>query len=343
MPKQKSDQKNVLVTGGAGFIGSFLCEALLSSGARVICVDTFITSQESNIDPLLKNPNFEFIRHDVTQPINLESYPELARFQLQVHGIKEIYHLACPTSPKKFHQYRMQTLFSNSIGMKNVLDLAVKYKSRVMFSSSSVVYGPRPKDRHEFNEDELGSVNALSPRGCYDEGKRFAETCCHTYHEVHGIDVRIARIFRTYGPRMPLHDGHLIPDFIISALDEKKLIVYGDETFRTSLVYVQDVVDGLLKFMALPKNPGPLNFGGSGDMKILDISQKIVEMTNSKSKITFQPPLMFINQLGLPDLTKVKETLGWLPLVGLDEGLKKTIDYTIAHKNLLQFTARGGK
>ncbi len=343
MPKntRTSERKTVLVTGGAGFIGSFLCESLLEAGARVICVDTFVTSQESNIDSLLKNPDFEFIRHDIATPFNFEAYPELSRFQIPVHGIQEIYHLACPTSPKKFHQFRMQTLFSNSIGMKNVLDVAVQFKSRVVHASSSVVYGPRPKDKHAFLESDLGAVDQLSPRACYDEGKRFAETCCQTYQDVHGIDVRIARIFRTYGPRMPLFDGHLIPDFIMNALENKKMVIFGDETFRTSLVYVEDVVDGLVQLMELPKNPGPLNFGSTGDMRILDVAQTIVEMTSSESKIQFQPPLVFMTPLGLPDLTKTKDALGWLPLVTLEEGLKKTIDYTIAHRNLLQFASRG--
>jgi len=341
MPKQKYEKKNVIVTGGAGFIGSFLCESLLEAGARVICIDTFVTSQESNIDPLLKNPDFEFIRHDISTPITLDAFPELVRFQIPVQGIQEMYNLACPTSPKKFHQFRMQTLFANSLGMKNVLDLAVQHKSRVVHASSSVVYGPRPKDNHAFQEDELGVVDQLSPRACYDEGKRFAESCCRTYQDVHGIDVRVARLFRTYGPRMPLFDGQMIPDFILNALDGKPLTIFGDETFRTSLVYVNDVVDGLIKLMDLPKNPGPINLGSTGDMRIIDIAQTIVEMTGSRSKVNFQPPLIFMTPLGLPNLTKTKETLGWLPLVGVEDGLKKTIDYTIAHKNLLQFSVRG--
>lgn len=340
MPKLKYEKKNVIVTGGAGFIGSFLCEALLEANAHVICIDTFITSQESNIDPLLKNPDFEFIRHDITTPINLDSYPELARFQIPVQGVQEIYHLACPTSPKKFHQYRMQTLFANSLGMRHVLDVAVKYGSRIVHASSSVVYGPRPKDKHAFTEDEIGSVDPLSPRACYDEGKRFAETCCRTYQDVHGIDVRIARIFRTYGPRMPLFDGHMIPDFILNALDGKPLTVFGDETFRTSLVYVSDVVQGLISLMDAPKNPGPLNFGSTGDLRIVDVAQMIAEMTGSRSKVNFQPPLIFMTPLGLPSLAKTKDALGWLPLVGVEDGLKKTIDYTIAHKNILRFSAR---
>lgn len=333
------DKSNVLVTGGAGFIGSHLCEKLLAANARVVCLDNFVTSQESNIDPLLKNPDFEFIRQDVNAAFDLEAFPELARFKLKFQGIQEIYNLACPTSPKKFDQFRMQSLYANSIGMKNVLDLAVKYKAKVLHASTSVVYGPRPADGHPFREEEYGAADMLSPRACYDEGKRFAETCCATYAQVHGTDARIARIFRTYGPRMPIYDGHMIPDFIMNALDNKDLVIYGDETFRTSLVYVSDVADGMMKLMAAPAGTSPLNLGSDLDVPIVEVAQRIIEMTGSSSKITFQPPLLFMTELGLPDLTKAKDALGWLPLVGLDDGLKKAIDYTVAHKGLLGFKA----
>jgi UDP-glucuronate decarboxylase len=176
-----------------------------------------------------------------------------------------------------------------------------------------------------------------SPRACYDEGKRFAETCCSTYAQVHNVDVRVARIFRTYGSRMPLYDGQMVPDFITDALDNKELVIYGDETFKTSLVYVSDVVDAMVKLMSLPENIGPVNIGSDLDIPIVDVAQRIIEMTGSTSRITFQPPLMFMTQLGLPDITKAKDKLGWLPLIGLDDGLKKAIDYTIAHKGLLGF------
>jgi UDP-glucuronate decarboxylase len=331
------DKTNVLVTGGAGFIGSFLCEKLLAANARVICADNFLTSQESNIDQLLKNADFEFIRQDINAPFDLEAFPELARFKLKFQGIQEIYHLACPTSPKKFDQFKMQSLYANSVGMKNILDMAVKYKAKVLHASTSVVYGPRPADGHPFREEEYGAVDMLSPRSCYDEGKRFAETCCATYAQVHGVDVRLARIFRTYGPRMPLYDGHMVPDFIMNALDNKDLVIYGDETFRTSLMYVSDVVDGMIKLMAAPVGTGPVNFGSDLDVPIVDVAQRIIEMTGSSSKVTFQPPLLFMSELGLPDLTKAKDKLSWLPLVGLDDGLKKAIDYTVAHKGLLGF------
>lgn len=330
------DKKNVLVTGGAGFIGSFLCEALLKQGrARVICLDNFVTSQESNIDGLLKNPDFEFIRHDINVPFDPEAYPELARFRMKVQGIQEIYHLACPTSPKKFDQYKMQTLYANSLGMKNVLDVAVRFHARLVHASTSVVYGPRPVDGHLFQEQELGSADTLAPRSCYDEGKRFAETMCATYSQVHGIDTRIARIFRVYGPRMPLYEAHMIPDFILNALDHKDLEIYGDESFRTSLLYVSDAVEALMKLMAAPAGLGPINIGSDIDVRIIDVAQKITEMTGSSSKIVFKDALLFLTPLGVPDLTKIKESLGWLPLVTLDDGLRRTIEYAVSHRSLL--------
>lgn len=330
------DKKNVLVTGGAGFIGSFLCEALLRQGnARVICLDNFVTSQESNIDSLLKSPDFEFIRHDINVPFDPEAYPELARFRIKVQGIQEIYHLACPTSPKKFDQYKMQTLYANSLGMKNVLDLAVRFHARVIHTSTSVVYGARPADGHAFAEGEIGAVDVLSPRACYDEGKRFAETMCATYAQVHGLDVRIARIFRVYGPRMPLYEAHMIPDFILNALDQKDLEIYGDETFRTTLLYVSDAVEALIKIMQGPANLGPVNVGSDIDTRIIDVAQKIIDMTGSHSKIVFKEALLFLTPLGVPELTKIKESLGWLPLVTLDDGLRRTVEYAVSHRSLL--------
>lgn len=333
----KGAMPTALVTGGAGFIGSFLCERLLEDGRRVICVDNFSTSQESNIDHLLKNPNFEFIRHDIATPFDPATFPELARFRVPYDGIQEIYHLACPTSPKKFDQFRMQTLLACGLGTKYALDLALKYRSKFLLASASVVYGPRPADGKPYVEGYLGAVNALSPRACYDEGKRFAETACETYRAVHGLDVKIARIFRTYGPRMPLFDGQMVPDFITDALDGKDLVIYGDETFRTSLIYVSDVIDGLVKLMAAPADIGPVNIGSDIDLQLVDVAQRIMEMTGSASRIRFEPPLLFMTELGLPDISKAKERLAWMPLVRLDDGLKRAIDYTIAHKSLLGF------
>lgn len=328
------EKKNILVTGGVGFIGSFLCERLLQDNHRVVCVDNFITSQQINIEHLLKNPDFEFIKANINEGLDLESYPELERFKLKFQGFQEIYHMACPTSAKKFDQFKMDTLLANSVGMRNVLEIAAKWKAKFFQASTSVIYGMRPEDNHLLKEDEFGPVDHLTPRGCYDEGKRWAETMANTYADVHGIDVRIARIFRTYGPRMALYDGHMIPDFIVDALDGKDFTIYGDDGFRTSLTYVTDMIDGILRVMNAKENPGVVNLGSDYDIKIIDVAQKILEMTDSTVKINYEEPLPFMRDLGLPDLTKAKE-LGWIPLVRLEQGLQKSIEYTIAHKGLV--------
>ncbi len=328
------EKKNVLVTGGAGFIGSFLCERLLKEN-KVICVDNFITSQQANINQLFKNPDFEFINANISEPLDLEIYPELERFKLKFQGVQEVYHLACPTSPKKFDEYKHDTLMANSVGMRNVLDLALKYKAKFFQASTSVIYGTRPEDGHLFSEDEFGRFDHMTPRGCYDEGKRFAETMCNTYRDAHGLDTRIGRIFRTYGPRQTLADGHMVPDFVLDAIDGRELVIYGDDNFRSSLIFVTDVVDAIIRLMELPEDPGPMNMGSDYDIKLVDVASKILEMTGSKSQIVFRDRLPFMRDLGLPDLSKIKET-GWIPLVTLEQGLKKTVEYTVAHKDILR-------
>lgn len=333
-PQAIFDQKNILVTGGAGFIGSFLCEELIKT-AKVICVDNFVSGTQKNIDQLLQYPNFIFLKHDLREPFVPEKFPELERFQVKLQGIQEIYHLACPTSPKEFDKYKIETLEANSTVMKHVLDFAVQYKAKVVNASSSVVYGPRPEENAFFVEEHLGAVDFLSPRACYDEGKRFTETMVVTYNQVHGLDAKSARIFRTYGPRMRLFDGQMIPDFITNALEGKDLVIYGDETFYTSLVYVTDVVEGLIKLMAAPADIGSVNIGSDQDLKLVEVAKMIVELTKSSSQIVFEEPLMFMTPLGLPDLTKVKERLGWIPIVTLGQGLQKTIEYTMANKEIL--------
>lgn len=328
------EKKNVLVTGGAGFIGSHLCERLLTE-AKVICVDNFVNSSERNIDHLLQFQDFEFIKADINEPIDIESYPELAKFKIKFQGIQEIYHLACPTSVKNFEQFKMDTLLAQSVGMRNVLDLAVKYKAKFLHASSSVVYGPRRPDVKFFREEEAGIVDQLTPRACYDEGKRFSETMVDTYREVHALNTKIARIFRTYGPRERLFDGEMIPDFITNAIDNRDLVIYGDESFDTSLTYISDVVDALMKLMKAPANIGPVNIGTDTAVRIFDVAKMIIELTGSSSKIITEPNLLFLTSLGVPDLRKAKEMLGWLPLVRLQDGLKKSIDYALARKSLL--------
>ncbi len=329
-------KKNVLVTGGAGFLGSHLCERLLKE-AKVICMDDLSSSTIQNIDHLLQYPDFEFIKYDVNKPINLDDFDELDKFGVKYQGVQEIYHLACPTSPKNFEAKKMNSLWANSSSMISTLDLAVKYRSKYVFSSSSVVYGPATPERRIFAETDEGIVDHLSPRGCYDEGKRFAETCVATYKQVYGIDAKIGRVFTTYGPRMRLRDGHLIPDFILNALEGKDLVIYGDGDMDQTLCYVSDMVDGLVKLMHTGPQVSLINLGSDQIFKMSDIADAIIQMTRSSSKIVYEDPLVFLTAKGIPDLRRAKEMLGWIPLVRVQDGLRKTIDYAIANKEVLQF------
>jgi UDP-glucuronate decarboxylase len=325
------EKKNILVTGGAGFIGSHLCEALLAE-ANVICMDDFSNSSIHNIEHLLQYPDFEFIKHDVTQPIDLEAFPELQKFKVSYQGVQEIYHLACPTSPKNFEHLKLQSLKANSNAMISTLDLAVRYRARYVFGSSSVVYGNPTEDTQFFSETHEGIVDHLSPRACYDEGKRFAETCVETYRQVYGLDAKIARIFTTYGPRMKLRDGLLVPDFILDAIEGRDLVIYGDETLSTSLCYVSDMIDGLIRLMHAGSDVSIVNLGTDHMVTMQSIAEMIIQMTHSQATIQYEDPLVFLTKKGVPDLRKAKDGLGWLPLIRLEDGLRKTIDYTIANK-----------
>ncbi|MBI4215211.1 MAG: NAD-dependent epimerase/dehydratase family protein [Parcubacteria group bacterium] len=329
MAKAIFDRSNVVILGGAGFIGSHLCETLVKS-CKVICVDNFLSSTPSNINHLLKNPNFIFIKHDIAEPLELEKFTELERFQLRFQGIQEVYNLAVPMNPKDFEAVRMETLLTNTYGTKNALDIALKYNARFLHTSSAVVYGTPADDDMRFEESYVGAIDQLSPRSNYDLGKKMAETFVYFYNQVHGLDGRIVRIFRTYGPRVALDKGHMIPDFVMSALKNKDLLVYGDETFSTSLTYVTDIVDGMIKMMQLSDNPGPVNLGSDVRIPLVDVCKKIIERTNSKSKVRFDSPLLFMSKLGLPDISKAKKILGWIPIMTLDKGLDKTIEYAMA-------------
>lgn len=335
------DKKTVLVTGGAGFIGSFLCEALLKEGNRVICIDNFSTGHVRNIEPMLRNPDFQFLRLDINEPFDLESFPELEPFKVKFVGLQEIYHLAMPTAVKGYEQFKMQILLANSMGTRNVLETAVKYKTRILLASAGTVYGNREhEDVDGVDESELGIVDHLSPRAALNEGKRFAETMFTTYADVYGIDAKIARIFRTYGPRMPLFQGHQIPDFVLNVLDGKPVTIMGDEATTTALVYVSDIVDGLLRLMRADKGIGPVNLGSDVTLKIAYVAKKIMTLAEKEVNIAYEPQLAHTIRLSLPNLHKSREILGWLPLVRLDDGLRKTIDYVRANKLLL--TNNGG-
>ena len=335
------DKKTVLVTGGAGFIGSFLCEALLKEGNRVICIDNFSTGHVRNIEPMLRNPDFQFLRLDINEAFDLESFPELEPFKVKFVGIQEIYHLAMPTAVKGYEQFKMQILLANSMGTRNVLETAVKYKARVLLASAGTVYGNRTEvDTNGVDESELGIVDHLSPRAALNEGKRFAETMFTTYADVYGLDAKIARIFRTYGPRMPLFQGHQIPDFVLNVLDGKALTIMGDENSTTALVYVSDIIDGLIRLMRADKGVGPVNLGSDVTLKLSYVAKKIMALAEREVDIGYEPQLAHTIRLSLPNLHKSREILGWLPLVRLDDGLRKTIDYVRANKLLL--TNNGG-
>lgn len=329
------EKKTAVVTGGAGFIGSFVCEQLLRDGYRVICIDNFTTGHVRNIEAMLRNPDFQFLKLDITMPFDLEAFSELETFKVKFLGVQEVYHLAVPTVINKFNEYRMQTLLASSVGTRNVLDMAVKYKAKVVFGSAAVVYGGRTGEQRAFPETYVGTFDHLNPRGCYNEGKRFAETMCATYADVHGIDVKIARIFRTYGPRMSLSQGHQIPDFVLNALDGKEIVINGDEQTKTTLIYVSDVVDGLVRLMKAERGSGPVNIGTDVEVGMAEVAREIITRAGSSSTVRFAEPPPYLMTLGLPDMTKSREKLGWMPLVRLEDGLQKTVEYIRANKMLL--------
>lgn len=331
MPVAPFARRNILVTGGAGFIGSQLCETLVKD-ANVICIDNFSSSTPRNIEGLLQHPSFEFVNHDITQPIQLEQLPELAHFKLGVQGIQEIYHLACPISRLHYEQFRIATILTNSIGLKNVLDVAVQYKAKVLYASSSVLYGGRRPESPYVREESPCAIDHLTSHGAYDEGKRFSESVLYTYADVYGIDVKITRIFRTYGPRMKIHDGHLLPDMIKSALDGEEIVIRMPEGARVSLCYVSDLIDGMIRHMGTSMDVTVVNVGSDYDLSWAEVAEKIIRLTNSASHVRFEAPEQLTGEAPLPDLQRARTLLHWVPLVRLEEGLAKMIDYARSHR-----------
>lgn len=327
------DKKNILVTGGAGFIGSHLCEELVKD-SKVICIDNFSTGDERNIDHLLENPNFEFVNHDITKEINLEVLPGLQKFKIEFQGIQEVYNLACPMSPKSFQDNVLNTVLANSVGVKNVLDIALKYSSKFLHFSSSVVYGDRPQTFPKVLESYVGLVDHMSCRAPYDEGKRFAETLVDTYRKKQDLDAKIVRVFRTYGPRMKLNDNQMIPDFVISALEDRPLVVLGDEGFTSTFCYVGDCVEAAIKVMD-SEIEEPINIGSDLLINITDLANKIIELTGSKSDIMYSSPDSFMTPLPIPDISKIRNSFGWIPLMTLEKGLEKTIAAMSARKGMV--------
>ena len=301
----------ILVTGGAGFIGSHLCDRLMQNDDDVLCLDNFFTGSKDNIRHLLKSDRFELIRHDVIEPILLE--------------VDQIYHLACPASPIHYQFDPVKTVKTSVMGTINMLGLAKRVKARVMLASTSEVYGD-PKV-HPQPESYWGNVNCIGRRSCYDEGKRVAETLMMDYHWQNNVDIKIARIFNTYGPRMALNDGRVVSNFIIQALKGEDLTVYGDGNQTRSFQYVDDLIEGTIAFMEVNEFVGPVNLGNTKEFTINEMANKVLELTGSKSKITYKPLPNDDPVQRQPDITLAKDKLDWEPTVQLEEGLVKTIQY----------------
>lgn len=312
-----ASKKTILITGGAGFIGSHLCDALHHAGHEVLCLDNFFTGSKRNIRHLLESPRFELVRQDVNNPILLE--------------VDEIYHLACPASPYYYQVDPVQTIRTNVQGTINVLELAKRLGVRVVHASTSEIYGDPAV--HPQKESYWGNVNVLSPRACYDEGKRCAETICVDYRRQYGVDVRIVRIFNTYGPRMALNDGRVVSNFIVQALQNKDITIYGDGTQTRSFQYVTDLVAGLVALMGMDSFWGPVNIGNPEEYSISDYANLIIELTGSKSAIKHLPLPESDPKQRRPDITLAREKLGWRPTVSVREGMRLTVDY---FKELLQ-------
>lgn len=304
--------KKILVTGGAGFIGSHLCERLLAEGNEVVCVDNFFTGSKQNVLPLLDNPYFEVIRHDIIKSLLIE--------------VDEIYNFACPASPVHYQYNAIKTIKTNVLGTTNMLGLAKRLKAKFLQASTSEVYGD-PKE-HPQTEKYWGNVNPIGIRSCYDEGKRVAETLTMDYHRQNGVKIKIIRIFNTYGPRMAANDGRVVSNFIVQALQGKDITVYGDGSQTRSFCYVSDLVEGAIRMMNSEDGfIGPVNLGNPVETPIIEFAEKIIKLTGSSSKIVYKPLPQDDPTQRKPDISLAGEKLGWKPTVKLEDGLMKTIEY----------------
>lgn len=303
--------RRVLVTGGAGFLGSHLCDRLIKEGNDVICVDNLFTGSKDNIRHLLSNPYFEFIRHDITEPLYVE--------------VDQIYNLACPASPVHYQYNPIKTAKTSIHGALNMLGLAKRVKARILQASTSEVYGD--PEIHPQPETYRGCVNPIGLRSCYDEGKRMAETLFFDYHRQHQVDIRVIRIFNTYGPRMHPNDGRVVSNFIVQALKGQDITIYGDGTQTRSFCYVDDLIDGMIRMMNCEDFIGPVNIGNPGEFTMLELAQKIIDIIGSKSKLVFEPLPSDDPAQRQPVIDLAKEKLGWSPAIDIDEGLERTIEY----------------
>ncbi len=305
------DTKTILVTGGAGFVGSHLCDRLIADGHQVICLDNLATGSKDNIAHLLSNPAFGFVERDVQQPFYAK--------------VDWIFNLACPASPPQYQKNPVQTVRTNVLGMINMLDLALANNARILQASTSEVYGD--PNVHPQTEEYWGNVNPISRRGCYDEGKRCAETLCFDYHRENGVDIRVIRIFNTYGPRMAKDDGRVVSNFILQALRGEPITIYGDGSYTRSFQYVDDLVEGMVRMISQDEVAGPVNIGNPGEFTIKELAENIIELTGSKSEITYLPPAEADPKQRKPDISLAKKVLDWEPKIQLREGLAKTIEY----------------
>jgi UDP-glucuronate decarboxylase len=305
-------KKRVLVTGGAGFLGSFLCERLLREGCEVLCCDNFYTGSKRNIAHLFDDPAFEVVRHDITFPLYIE--------------VDEIYNLACPASPIHYQNDPVQTTKVNVHGSINMLGLAKRVKARILQASTSEVYGD--PSVHPQTEDYWGNVNCIGPRSCYDEGKRCAETLFFDYYRQHRLDIRVVRIFNTYGPRMHPNDGRVVSNFIMQALTGRDITVFGSGSQTRSFCYVDDLIDGMFRMMNYPHVfTGPVNLGNPNEFTILELAERVIRLTGSRSRVVFKPLPADDPTQRRPDIRLAKQELGWQPSIELEDGLKMTIDY----------------
>jgi UDP-glucuronate decarboxylase len=310
--KRIADRKRVLVTGGAGFLGSHLCERLLDKGDDVVCVDNFYSGSKDNVAHLLGNPHFELVRHDITFPLYIE--------------IDEIYNLACPASPIHYQFDPVQTTKTSVHGAINMLGLAKRLKAKIFQASTSEVYGD--PEVHPQTENYWGHVNPIGLRACYDEGKRCAETLFFDYHRQHGLDIKVARLFNTYGPRMHPNDGRVVSNLITQALRHQSITIYGDGLQTRSFCYVDDTIEAILRFMGTPAGQtGPLNIGNPHEHTVIDLATRIIGLTDSRATIAFLPLPADDPKQRQPDIRLAKELLRWDPLVGIDDGLQRTIEY----------------
>ena len=312
MVSYKYDRSRILVTGGVGFLGSHLCERLLNEGNNVICLDNFFTGQKRNILHLMDNKYLEIIRHDIVNPILLE--------------VDQIYNLACPASPVHYQYNPVKTTKTSVMGAINMLGLAKRVKARIMQASTSEVYGDPAV--HPQKEDYWGNVNPTGIRACYDEGKRCAETLFFDYYRQNNVDIKVIRIFNTYGPRMHPDDGRVVSNFIVQALKGETLTIYGDGTQTRSFCYVDDMTDGMIKMMNSPKGfTGPVNLGNPAEYRVKDLAELIISLTGSNSRIDYRPLPMDDPKRRQPDISLAREKLDWEPIVRIEEGLKKTVEY----------------